>query len=73
MRLSSPVKRAAAQQAYRDAGIKPADVKRTFDLAEVADATPYQELIALDARVVVHGAEVTLDQVPRTAKEEREH
>ena len=40
--------RAAAQQAYRDAGIKPADVKRAFDLAEVADATPYQELIALE-------------------------
>ena len=40
--------RAAAQQAYRDAGIKPADVKRAFDLAEVADATPYQELMALE-------------------------
>lgn len=40
--------RAAAQQAYRDAGIKPAEVKRAFDLAEVADATPYQELIALE-------------------------
>lgn len=41
--------RAAARQAYSDAGIKPADVKRAFDLVEVADATPYQELIALDA------------------------
>ena len=41
--------RAAAQQAYSEAGIKSADVKRAFDLAEVADATPYQELIALEA------------------------
>ena len=41
--------RAAAGQAYSAAGIKPSEVKRAFDLAEVADATPYQELIALEA------------------------
>ena len=41
-----PSLRAAAEQAYTEAGINmqaPA-----FDLAEVADATPYQELVALE-------------------------
>ena len=37
---------AAAEQAYREAGI---DGKApAFDVAEVADATPYQELVALE-------------------------
>jgi acetyl-CoA C-acetyltransferase len=37
---------AAAQQAYRSAGI--ADPAGAFDLAEVADATPHQELLAYE-------------------------
>ncbi|MBV7483222.1 thiolase family protein [Bordetella sp. BOR01] len=42
-----PSLRSAARQAYEAAGIK--DAATSFDLAEVADATPYQELIALEA------------------------
>ena len=42
-----PSLRAAAGQAYGEAGI---DAQApSFDLAEVADATPYQELVALEA------------------------
>jgi acetyl-CoA C-acetyltransferase len=37
---------AAASQAYGEAGI--ADPRDAFDVAEVADATPYQELLAYD-------------------------
>jgi len=37
---------AASEQAYRAAGID--DPARAFDLAEVADATPYQELLAYE-------------------------
>lgn len=41
-----PSLRAAAEQAYREADI---DINAPgFDLAEVADATPYQQLIALE-------------------------
>lgn len=41
-----PSLRSAAEQAYREAGT---DAKApSFDLAEVADATPYQELVALE-------------------------
>ncbi len=41
-----PSLRSAAEQAYREAGT---DINRPgFDLAEVADATPYQQLIALE-------------------------
>ena len=41
-----PSLRAAAEQAYTEAGI---DIQApAFDLAEVADATPYQELVALE-------------------------
>ncbi len=41
-----PSLRAAAAQAYKEAGTDPA--APSFDLAEVADATPYQELVALE-------------------------
>ena len=41
-----PSLRAAAKQAYDDAGIS--DPSTAFDLAEVADATAYQELVALE-------------------------
>ena len=42
----APAMQEAAQQAYREAGIiEPATA---FDLAEVADATPYQELLAYE-------------------------
>jgi acetyl-CoA C-acetyltransferase len=37
---------AAAKQAFAEASINPQNPK--FDLAEVADATPYQELVALE-------------------------
>ena len=41
-----PSLRAAAEQAYRESGT---DIKKPdFDLAEVADATPYQQLVALE-------------------------
>lgn len=43
----APALRAAARQAYDEAGVtNPAD---TIDLAEVADATPFQELLAYEA------------------------
>jgi acetyl-CoA C-acetyltransferase len=41
-----PSLRAAADQAYREAGM--AGKTPSFDVAEVADATPYQELVALE-------------------------
>jgi acetyl-CoA C-acetyltransferase len=41
-----PSLRAAAEQAYRECGIDLA--KPAFDIAEVADATPYQQLVALE-------------------------
>ena len=41
-----PALEAAAEQAYAEAGI--ADPMADFDLAEVADATPYQELLAYE-------------------------
>jgi acetyl-CoA C-acetyltransferase len=41
-----PSLRAAAEQAYRESGTDIA--KPGFDLAEVADATPYQQLIAME-------------------------
>ncbi len=41
-----PSLRAAAQQAYKESGIDIA--QPAFDLAEVADATPYQQLMALE-------------------------
>ena len=41
-----PALAAAAQQAYREAGVK--DAAAAFQLAEVADATPYQELLAYE-------------------------
>ena len=42
--------RGAADQAYTEAGLelKSAGLSAAFDLAEVADATPYQELVALE-------------------------
>ena len=43
---TAPALHAAAQQAYSEAGVTaPLDA---FDLAEVADATPYQELLAYE-------------------------
>jgi acetyl-CoA C-acetyltransferase len=42
----APALAAAAQQAYRAAGIK--DPVSSFQLAEVSDATPYQELLACE-------------------------
>lgn len=42
----APALEAAAQQAYGEAGIT--DPIGAFDLAEVADATPYQELLAYE-------------------------
>lgn len=42
----APALKAAAEQAYREAGI--ADPRGAFDLAEIDDHTPYQELIVLD-------------------------
>ncbi len=44
---SAPALEAAAVQAYRAAGV--ADASTAFDLAEVTDATPYQELLACEA------------------------
>ncbi len=41
-----PSLRAAAEQAYQEAGIAPD--RPAFDLAEVADTTPYQQLVALE-------------------------
>jgi acetyl-CoA C-acetyltransferase len=41
-----PALEAAAEQAYGEAGI--ADPMADFDVAEVADATPYQELLAYE-------------------------
>jgi acetyl-CoA C-acetyltransferase len=41
-----PALAAAAQQAYRDSGVK--DPASAFQLAEVADATPYEELLAYE-------------------------
>ncbi len=41
-----PSLRAATEQAYRESGTDLA--KPDFDLAEVADATPYQQLVALE-------------------------
>jgi len=38
---------AAAAQAYREAGVSQQDPR--FDIAEVADPTPYQELLSLEA------------------------
>lgn len=43
----APALEAAAQQAYGEAGIT--DPVTAFDVAEVADATPYQELLAYEA------------------------
>lgn len=43
----APSLNAAAQQAYGEAGIT--DPTTAFDLAEVADASPYQELLACQA------------------------
>ena len=43
----APALRAAARQAYDEAGIT--DPVDTVDLAEVADATPFQELLAYEA------------------------
>ena len=43
-----PSLQAATKQAYREAGIKHHAAAASFDLAEVADATPYQELVALE-------------------------
>ncbi len=42
----APALEAAAQRAYAEAGIS--DSGKAFDLAEVADATPYQELLAYE-------------------------
>ena len=42
----APALEAAAAQAYREAGIT--EPATAFDLAEVADATPYQELLAYE-------------------------
>ncbi|MDO8773471.1 MAG: hypothetical protein Q7K57_33140 [Burkholderiaceae bacterium] len=41
-----PSLKSAAEQAYAEAGISQPSV--SFDIAEVADATPYQELVALE-------------------------
>jgi acetyl-CoA C-acetyltransferase len=41
-----PALAAAAEQAYREAGVK--DPASAFQLAEVSDATPYQELLAYE-------------------------
>jgi acetyl-CoA C-acetyltransferase len=41
-----PALAAAAEQAYRDSGVK--DPASAFQLAEVADATPYEELLAYE-------------------------
>ena len=41
-----PSLRAAAEQAFREAGIT--DPRTAFDLAEVSDFTPYQELLAYE-------------------------
>jgi acetyl-CoA C-acetyltransferase len=43
----APALEAAAQQAYGEAGIT--DPLASIDVAEVADATPYQELLAYEA------------------------
>lgn len=43
----APALEAAAQQAYAEAGVT--DPLGAFDVAEVADATPYQELLAYEA------------------------
>jgi acetyl-CoA C-acetyltransferase len=43
---SAPAMAAAARQAYEQAGVK--DPASAFQLAEVADATPYQELLAYE-------------------------
>ncbi len=42
----APALHAAAQQAYGEAGVT--DPASAFDVAEVADATPYQELLAYE-------------------------
>jgi acetyl-CoA C-acetyltransferase len=42
----APALEAAAQRGYAEAGI--GDPQKAFDLAEVADATPYQELLAYE-------------------------
>ena len=42
----APAMDAAAQQAYKDAGIT--DPANSFDVAEIADTTPYQELLAYE-------------------------
>jgi acetyl-CoA C-acetyltransferase len=41
-----PALAAAAEQAYREAGVK--DPASSFQLAEVSDATPYEELLAYE-------------------------
>jgi acetyl-CoA C-acetyltransferase len=43
----APALQAAAGQAYREAGI--ADPAEAIDVAEIADATPFQELLAYEA------------------------
>jgi acetyl-CoA C-acetyltransferase len=43
----APALKAAAQQAYNEAGIT--QPMGTIDVAEIADATPYQELLAYEA------------------------
>jgi acetyl-CoA C-acetyltransferase len=43
---TTPAMEAAAKQAYGEAGIT--DPANAFDVAEVADATPYQELLAYE-------------------------
>lgn len=42
----APAMEAAAQQAYADAGVT--DPTTSFDVAEIADTTPYQELLAYE-------------------------
>lgn len=42
----APAMEAAAQQAYADAGVT--DPAGAFDVAEIADTTPYQELLAYE-------------------------
>lgn len=42
----APALRAAAEHAYREAGVT--DPRTAFDVAEIDDHTPYQELIALE-------------------------
>ena len=44
---------AAREQAYTSAGVT--DPAKAFDLAEVADATPYQELMAYEGLAFVRG------------------